>query len=47
MVKDMQTSVAGFKLPGIVGADSTVILDAELMKDEKFAITKKIAVAEK
>ena len=47
MVKDMQTSVAGFKLPGIVGADSTVILDAELMKSEKFAVIKKIAAAKK
>jgi len=47
MVKGMQTSVAGFKLPGIVGAESTVILDAELMKDPKFATTKKMAVAEK
>ena len=47
MVKDMQTSVAGFKLPGIVGADSTVILDAELMKEQRFSKTEKIAVAEK
>jgi twitching motility protein PilJ len=47
MVKDMQTSVAGFKLPGIVGADNTMILDAEMMKEQKFASIEKIAVAKK